>query len=89
MNGKFDLPEGVKSGRVKLLLNIDEYGKVDSVKVIESTSKYHAEAAVKIAKGSVYTPPTRDGNPVSAMFYKNYEIRPSPAEAKQVSNKQE
>lgn len=89
VNGKFDLPADVKSGRVKLLLRIDEYGKVESAKLIESTSKDHAETAIKVAKGTVYTPPTRDGKPVSAMFYKSYVIQPRPVELRQTSNKQQ
>lgn len=68
--------ENPKEEKAKLLLTIDEEGRVEEVKVVQSTSKKVAEKAVEIAKGSLYEPPLRGGRPVKADFYKVYRLLP-------------
>ena len=56
-------------GEVKLLIQIDEIGKVKVLEVVSFTHPDFIEPSRKAAEGSVYEPPTRNGEKVKVQFY--------------------
>ena len=56
-------------GEVKLLVQINEQGKVKVLETVSSTHPDFVEPSRKAAEGSVYEPPTRNGKPVKVEFY--------------------
>ena len=56
-------------GEVKLLVQIDEQGKVKVLEVVSSTHPDFAEPSKIAAESSVYEPPMRNGEPVRTQFY--------------------
>jgi TonB family protein len=56
-------------GEVKLLVQINEKGRVKVLETVSSTHPDFVEASRKAAEGSVYEPPTRNGKPVKVEFY--------------------
>ena len=60
--------QGVE-GEVKLLVMIDENGKVSVVEVVSSTHPDFVNASRRAAENSVYQPPTKNGKKVKVQFY--------------------
>jgi hypothetical protein len=58
-----------KDWREKLLIQIDETGKVKVLEVVSSTHPDFVESSKKAAEGSTYEPPQRNGEPVKVQFY--------------------
>ncbi len=56
-------------GEVKLLVQINETGRVKVLETVSATHPDFVEASRKAAEGSVYAPPTRNGKPVKVEFY--------------------
>ncbi len=56
-------------GEVKLLVQINETGRVKVLETVSATHPDFIEASRKAAEGSVYEPPTRNGKPVKVEFY--------------------
>ena len=56
-------------GEVRLLIQIDEIGKVEVLEVVSSTHPDFVEPSKKAAESSFYEPPTRNGEPVKVEFY--------------------
>jgi len=56
-------------GEVKLLVMIDEKGRVKVIEVVSSTHPDFVEPSRKAAENSVYQPPTRNGEKVKVQFY--------------------
>ncbi len=56
-------------GEVKLLVMIDEKGRVKVLEVVSSSHPDFVEASRKAAENSVYQPPTRNGEKVKVQFY--------------------
>ncbi len=56
-------------GEVKLLIQIDETGRVKVLEVVSSTHPDFIEPSKKAAEGSTYEPPQRNGEPVKVQFY--------------------
>ena len=56
-------------GEVKLLVQIDEKGKVQVLDVISSTHPDFIESSKKAAEGSTYEAPKRNGELVQVQFY--------------------
>ena len=56
-------------GEVKLLVQIDEKGKVKVLEVVSSTHPDFAEPSKIAAESSVYEPPMRNGEAVRTQFY--------------------
>jgi len=56
-------------GEVKLLVQINEKGRVKVLETVSSTHPDFVEPSRKAAEGSVYEPPTRNGQPVKVEFY--------------------
>lgn len=56
-------------GEVKLLIQIDEIGKVEVLEVVSSTHPDFIEPSKKAAESSFYEAPTRNGEPVKVQFY--------------------
>ncbi len=56
-------------GEVKLLVQINETGKVRVLETVSATHPDFVEASRKAAEGSVYEAPTRNGKPVKVEFY--------------------
>lgn len=56
-------------GEVKLLVQIDEQGKVKVLEVVSSTHPDFAEPSKNAAESSIYEPPMRNGEPVRTQFY--------------------
>jgi TonB family protein len=56
-------------GEVKLLVQIDEKGKVQVLEVISSTHPDFIESSKKAAEGSTYEAPKRNGELVQVQFY--------------------
>jgi len=60
--------QGVE-GEVKLLVMIDEKGRVKVLEVVSSTHPDFIEPSRKAAENSVYQPPTKNGEKVKVQFY--------------------
>ena len=56
-------------GEVKLLVQINEQGRVKVLETVSSTHPDFIEPSRKAAQGSVYEPPTRNGKPVKVEFF--------------------
>ena len=56
-------------GEVKLLIQIDESGKVKVLEVVSSTHPDFVEPSKRAAEGSFYEAPTRNGEAVKVQFY--------------------
>ena len=56
-------------GEVKLLVLIDEKGKVRVLEVVSSTHPDFIEPSRKAAEDSIYEPPRRNGEAVKVQFY--------------------
>ncbi len=56
-------------GEVKLLVQINETGRVRVLETVSATHPDFVDASRKAAEGSVYEPPTRNGKPVKVEFY--------------------
>ena len=56
-------------GEVKLLIQIDEKGKVKVLEVVSYTHPDFIEPSKKAAEGSIYEPPQRNGEEVKVQFY--------------------
>lgn len=56
-------------GEVKLLIQIDQRGRVKVLEVVSSTHPDFIEPSKKAAEGSTYEPPQRNGEPVKVQFY--------------------
>ena len=56
-------------GEVKLLIQIDEKGKVKVVEVVSFTHSDFVEPSKKAAESSLYESPTRNGESVKVQFY--------------------
>jgi len=56
-------------GEVKLLVQINESGRVKVLETVSTTHPDFVEASRKAAEGSVYEAPTRNGKPVKVEFY--------------------
>ncbi len=56
-------------GEVKLLVQINEKGRVKVLETVSSTHPDFVEASRNAAEGSIYEPPTRNGKPVMVEFY--------------------
>ena len=56
-------------GEVKLLVQIDERGKVKVIEVVSSSHPDFTESSKVAAESSVYEPPTRNGEAVITQFY--------------------
>jgi len=56
-------------GEVKLLVQINEQGRVKVLETVSSTHPDFVEPSRKAAEGSVYEPPSRNGKPVKVEFY--------------------
>ena len=56
-------------GEVKLLIQIDEEGKVKVLEVVSYTHPDFIEPSKKAAEGSIYEPPQRNGEEVKVQFY--------------------
>jgi protein TonB len=56
-------------GEVKLLVLINEKGKVRVLDVVSSTHPDFIESSRKAAEDSIYQPPKRNGEPVKVQFY--------------------
>jgi periplasmic protein TonB len=71
--GKLIYPPHLKrrglEGEVKLLVQIDEQGKVKVLEVVSSTHPDFAESSKIAAESSVYEAPKRNGEPVRTQFY--------------------
>lgn len=71
--GKLIYPPHLKrrglEGEVKLLVQIDQQGKVKVLEVVSSTHPDFAESSKIAAESSVYEAPKRNGEPVITQFY--------------------
>ena len=56
-------------GEVKLLVQIDENGKVSVIEVVSASHPDFAESSKIAAESSIYEPPMRNGEPVMTQFY--------------------
>jgi TonB family protein len=56
-------------GEVKLLVQINETGRVKVLETVSATHPDFVDASRKAAEASVYEPPTRNGKPVKVQFY--------------------
>ena len=56
-------------GEVKLLVLIDEKGKVRVIEVVSSTHPEFVEPSRRAAEDSIYEPPKRNGETVKVQFY--------------------
>ena len=56
-------------GEVKLLVLIDEKGKVRVLDVVSSTHPEFVEPSRRAAEDSIYEPPKRNGETVKVQFY--------------------
>lgn len=75
--GKFKWPSRAKGARgsVRLLLEINEAGRVSVVKVVSSSDPALTGPARKVARGSRFTAPRKGGQKVKARFYKTYHLQ--------------
>ena len=75
--GRFTWPSRAKgkSGSVRFLLEIDTSGRVRVKRVLSSTDPALVSAAKKVANGSRYTVPKKNGKPVKAIFTKTYQLK--------------
>ena len=75
--GSFTWPSRARgtSGTVRLLLEISESGKVRVISVVSSTDSHLSAAASRVARGSRFTSPRKNGQKVKARFYKNYVLK--------------
>ena len=60
--------EGLE-GEVKLLVQIDEKGKVKVLEVVSSTHPDFEDPSIEAAEGSIYEPPRRNGEAVKVQFF--------------------
>lgn len=65
----FKLKRRGLEGEVKLLVLIDERGKVKVTEVVSSTHPDFIEPSRRAAEGSVYEAPKRNGEPVKVQFF--------------------
>ena len=75
--GKYTWPRSAKgkSASVKLLIEINTSGHVKVISVTSSTNAALNPSAMKVASGSLFTPPLYKGKPVKARFYKTYILK--------------
>jgi len=75
--GKFRWPSGAKGtrGTVTLLLEINESGRVRVISVVSSTNSALNTAAKRVASGSKFTAPRKNGQKVKTRFYKPYVLQ--------------
>ena len=71
--GKLTYPSHLKrrglEGEVKLLVQIDELGRVKVIEVVSSSHPDFAESSKVAAESSIYESPKRNGEPVVTQFY--------------------
>lgn len=74
--GSFSWPSRAKgtSGTVVLTVELSTSGRVSVISVNSTTDSALTEAAKRIAKGSRYTSPTKNGQKVKARFRKTYKL---------------
>ena len=63
------------TGRIKLLLEINESGRVRVISVVSSTNSSLNTSAKRVAVGSRFTSPRKNGQKVKARFYKTYNLK--------------
>ena len=92
-NGDLVYPESLLgkglSGEVKLLIQINERGRVMVMEILSATHPLFGKAASIAAENSLYEIPTRDGKPVSAQFHlliKFTASQPSWSASEQISH---
>ena len=75
--GGFRWPSHAKgtTGKIKLLLEIDESGGVRVISVVSSTNSSLNTSAKRVAAGSRFTSPRKNGQKVKARFYKTYNLK--------------
>ncbi len=75
--GSFSWPSRArgKSGTVRLLLEINTSGRVRVVSVISSTDAQLTIAAKRVATGSRFTAPKKNGKAVKARYPKTYQLK--------------
>ena len=75
--GGFRWPSHAKgtTGRIKLLLEINESGRVRVISVVSSTNSSLNTSAKRVAAGSRFTSPRKNGQKVKARFYKTYNLK--------------
>ena len=75
--GGFRWPSHAKgtTGRIKLLLEINESGRVRVISVVSSTNSSLNTSAKRVAVGSRFTSPRKNGQKVKARFYKTYNLK--------------
>ena len=75
--GEFRWPSHAKgtTGEIKLLLEIDESGRVRVISVVSSTNSSLNTSAKQVATGSRFTSPRKQGQKVKARFYKTYNLK--------------
>ena len=61
-------------GEVKLLVQIDEKGKVSVIEVVSASHPDFAESSKTAAESSVYEPPMRNGEPVNDSILSSYSV---------------
>ena len=75
--GQFRWPSRARglSGKVRLLLEIDQNGLVSVIKVMSTSDPALSAAATRVARGSRFTSPRKNGQKVKARFYKTYVLK--------------
>lgn len=75
--GGFRWPSHAKgsAGKIKLLLEIDESGRARVISVVSSTNSSLNTSAKRVAAGSRFTSPRKNGQKVKARFYKTYNLK--------------
>ncbi|MGB0326701.1 MAG: energy transducer TonB [Akkermansiaceae bacterium] len=75
--GQFRWPSRARglSGKVRLLLEIDQNGRVSVIKVMSTSDPALSAAATRVARGSRFTSPRKNGQKVKARFYKTYVLK--------------
>ncbi len=63
------------AGKIKLLLEINESGRVRVISVVSSTNSSLNTSAKRVAAGSRFTSPRKNGQKVKARFYKTYNLK--------------
>ena len=71
--GRLHYPNHLKrrglEGEVKLLVRIDEQGRLKVLNVLSTSHPDFVSPSVKAAEGSLYEPPMRNGEPVKTQFH--------------------
>ena len=75
--GQFRWPSRARgtSGKVRLLLEINQSGRVRVIKVMSTTDPALSAPASRVARGSRFTAPRKNGQKVKARFYKTYVLK--------------